>query len=78
MTFVLGCPACGDDRVFSQSRAFVYQEVHLRLENELVYDPYESEDIDFADEEEWFVCRACGEHSESVDHFKSKLEEAAW
>ncbi len=26
---ILKCPACKDDRVFAQQRAFVTQEVHL-------------------------------------------------
>ena len=72
----LECPVCEDDRVFSQSRAFITQEVHLREDGSLDYDTYGSEDIDFTSDREWFVCRACGEHSESIDHFKTNKEAA--
>ena len=76
MTTTLKCPACGDDRVFAQQRAFVTQGVHLLQDGSLDYDAWETEDIDFT-EQEWYVCRSCGEHSESIDHFKFEEEEAA-
>jgi hypothetical protein len=70
----LRCPACEDDRVFLQSKAFVVQEVHLREDGSFDVDVYESEDVEFVDDKEWFTCRACGEHSESIDHFKYEEE----
>ena len=76
MTFVLRCPACGDDRVHAQWKAYVTQGVRLLEDGSLDYDTWESEDVDYTDDKEWYVCRSCGEHSESIEHFKTN-EEAA-
>jgi len=69
---ILRCPACKDDRVFAQQRAFITQEVHLLPSGGLEYDAWTVDDVDFT-EAEWYVCD-CGEHSESVDHFKTEEE----
>jgi hypothetical protein len=68
MTF-LKCPACEDEVIYAQQRAFVSQEIRLLQDGSLDYEPWTSDDVDFTDKE-WYVCRSCGEHSESVDHFK--------
>lgn len=73
---ILRCPACEDDRVFAQQKAFVTQGVHLLPDGSLDYDAWGTEDIDFT-ESEWYTCRVCGEHSESIDHFKFEEEEEA-
>ena len=73
---VLRCPACEDERVHAQWKAYVTQGVRLLEDGSLDYDTWESEDVDYTDDKEWYVCRSCGEHSESIEHFKTN-EEAA-
>jgi hypothetical protein len=70
----LRCPACEEDRVFAQWKAYVTQGVRLLKDGSLDYDVYEWDDVESTDDKEWFTCRACGEHSESIDHFKYEEE----
>lgn len=65
---ILRCPNCSAEEIFAQQKAFVTQGVQLRDDGSLDYEVWTSEDVDF-EGPEWFTCRECGEHAETIGHF---------
>ena len=64
----LQCPECGQKEICAQNKAFVTQAVSLE-NNVVVRHEWASEDVEFDDGPEWYVCRHCGAHSEGISYF---------
>lgn len=68
----LRCPECESDNICAQNKAFVTQRISFPDDAfTVVKEPFDSDDLEF-DGPEWYVCRDCGEHSETIDQFKVK------
>jgi hypothetical protein len=72
-TSTLRCPECASDNICAQNKAFVAQRISFQDDAlTVVYEPFDTDDVEFDDGPEWYVCRDCGEHSETIDRFKVK------
>lgn len=72
MTIILRCSECGSENICAQNKAFVTQRISFPDDAfTVVKEPFESEDVEF-DGPEWYVCRDCGEHSETIEQFKKE------
>lgn len=68
----LRCPECESDNICAQNKAFVTQRISFPDDAfTVVKEPFETEDVEF-DGPEWYVCRDCGEHAETIERFKVK------
>lgn len=64
----LRCPQCGSAEIYAQNRATVSIRIS-KVEGEIQYEPWSTEDVEFVDPE-WYVCRVCAEHRETIEPFE--------